>query len=105
MNGMSRLKPDEFQTEHSERHVYILSYVRPRADGTWTGMSIGVYSSLDEVEKAKDRLSKRPGYREYPAGFQVYGRVLNVEYDRPDFFANFGPLPSNTDEDPDKPVP
>jgi hypothetical protein len=32
MNGMSRLKPDDLQTQQSPRHVYVLSYMRPLAD-------------------------------------------------------------------------
>lgn len=35
-------------------NVYVLSYVRP-CQGTWAGMFIGVYSSLEQVEQAIER--------------------------------------------------
>ena len=32
---------------------------------------IGVYSSYEEAEKAKDRLRKQPGFSLYPEGFTI----------------------------------
>jgi hypothetical protein len=92
---MSQLKPEEAEAQQSPKHVYLLSYHRPSENGWWSGMLVGVYSSLDEVEKAKTRLLSRPGFREFPSGFRVDGWVLNVEYDDPQFFAGVGPVASN----------
>jgi hypothetical protein len=64
------------------KHVFVLSYLRPLPDGT----SIGVYSSLERAEQAIARLRQRPGFRDYPDGFQVDGRILDVDYDDPMFF-------------------
>lgn len=90
---MSRLKPDEPAAQQVPKHVYVLSYAHPLPDGHWAGMLIGVYSSLDELEKAKTRLLSRPTYRQFPDGFRVSGMQINVEYDNSEFFAFVGPPP------------
>jgi hypothetical protein len=62
--------------------VYVLSHIRPYKD-TWTGTFIGVYSSLENVEKAIDRLRQRMAFRDYPQGFKYHCYRLNEDYDEP----------------------
>jgi hypothetical protein len=49
-------------------------------------MSIGVYSSMKQVEAAKDRLLRRSGFRDSPNGFHVECRRIDEDYDDPMFF-------------------
>jgi hypothetical protein len=51
-------------------NVFVLSCARPLSDGQWAGMFIGVYSSVEKVELAKERLRLRPGYRAFPTAFE-----------------------------------
>jgi len=67
------------------RHVFTLSYMRPTPDGNWEGQFIGVYSSMEQVERAQQRLRARPDYRDYPQGFQVDCLRLDEDYDDHDF--------------------
>jgi hypothetical protein len=69
-----------------KRHVFLLSYLCPLPDGDWSGISIGVYSSLERAEQAIARLRQRPGFRDYPDGFRIDGRLLDEDYDDPTFF-------------------
>ncbi len=72
-------------------HAFVLSYMRPTAEGHFAGMFIGVYSSLKEVESAMARMRQRPGYRDHPDGFRVDCYRLNEDYDDPMFFTLWGP--------------
>jgi hypothetical protein len=71
--------------------LYVLSYARPVLDGRWTGMCVGHYSSLARLEEAKDRLRRRPGFRDYPEGFYVNSYRMDEEYDDPMFFTRWDP--------------
>lgn len=103
---MFRLKPEETAPESLPKHVYVLSYARPVSNGGWCGMLVGVYSSLEEVEKAKARLLSRTSFRGFPSGFRVDGMMLNVEYDDPQFFACVDPSSPNDPGDlPNGPLP
>jgi hypothetical protein len=67
--------------------VYSLSYMRPLPDsGHWAGMFVGVYSSIRQVEAAKERLRRRPGFCDYPEGFRVECSRVDEDYDDPMFF-------------------
>jgi hypothetical protein len=85
------------------RHVYLLSYVYPYPNGTWAGMFIGVYSSLEQAEQAVAQLRQRPGYKDYPDGFRTDARLLDHEYDDPTFFENKPGKPSSPS--PGRPPP
>src|SRR5947209_2890723 len=95
-----------------KKHVYLLTYVCPKRDGRWTGLLVGVYSSLEEVERAITRLRRRPGFQDYPNGFRIDGRILDEDYDDPLFFfdgsvgkgtgpgGTSGPAPGRLDQPP-----
>lgn len=74
--------------------AFVLSYLRPTAEGTWAGMFVGVYSSLAMVEAAKGRLRERPGFRDYPDGFRVDCYRVDEDYDDPMFFTLWDPASS-----------
>jgi hypothetical protein len=58
-------------------HVYLLWHIHDLGDEEdWK--FIGVYSSEGEVEEARARVAKLPGFRETPESF----RVERVEVDR-----------------------
>ncbi|HEV3263149.1 MAG TPA: Hsp70 family protein [Gemmataceae bacterium] len=54
-------------------------------------MFIGVYSSRKKLEEAKERLRRRPGFRDYPDGFRVRCDRMDEEYDDPMFFTPWAP--------------
>lgn len=66
-------------------HVFVLSHIRPSPDGLWAGTFIGVYSSLEQAEKAQERMRTRMGYRDYPDGFRISGCRLDEDYDDPEY--------------------
>jgi len=65
-------------------HVFVLSYARPYKE-TWAGMFVGVYSSLEQAERAIERLEARQAFREYPAGFHISCYRIDEDYDDPTF--------------------
>jgi hypothetical protein len=68
-------------------HVFVLSYARPLPDsGPWAGMFIGVYSTLQTAESARQRMRERPGFRDFPEGFRIDGYRIDADYDDPMFF-------------------
>jgi hypothetical protein len=100
-----------------KKHVFLLSYLYHWPNGAWTGMLVGVYSSLEKAEQAIARLRQRPGFRDYPDGFRIDGRILDEDYDDPAFFADgsvglgtgpgrtSGPVPGRIDQKPSGPSP
>lgn len=55
--------------------VFLLWHSRPLEDGIDEQYTddklIGVYSSADETDAAKQRKLKLPGFRDYPENFQI----------------------------------
>lgn len=99
---MSKLNYEERTAKQSAKHVYLLSYLQYQ-DGKWTGEFVGVYSSLEEVEAAKNRVLSRPSYSDSPYSFRIDGVLLNADYDGSHFFG--GPPPSGPPPDADGPKP
>jgi hypothetical protein len=79
--------------ERPLHHVFLLSYKRQRPDGKWEGQFIGVYSSLEQVEKAKERLRAQSSFHDYPQGFYVDCWRVDEDYDGQDFWAEEPPRP------------
>ena len=79
------------------RHIYFLQVRRKFADAEqWGYMTIGYYTSLEEVEIAKARLRLQASFRDLSENcFVLKCCRVNVEYDCPMFFAQF---PSPDDE-------
>jgi len=53
-----------------------------RQDDEYAGDAklIGIYSSEDEARAAITRLADRPGFRDYPAGFQFEPYQINKDH-------------------------
>lgn len=60
--------------------VFVLHHVREDDKFGDDAKLIGVYSTSASAEAAKDRLSTQPGFRAYPAGFQVDEYVLDMDH-------------------------
>ncbi len=51
--------------------VFLLQHVHELPDGEEDVKLIGVYSSEDHAEKAKQRVLTKPGFRDSPEGFSI----------------------------------
>jgi len=56
--------------------VFLLWFVR-EANGEEDELLIGVYSNRQEAAAAIERLKVKPGFVDYPEGFQVHPHELN----------------------------
>ena len=52
-------------------HAYLLHHVREDDEYGDDAKLIGVYRSRSSAEQAIARLSSQPGFRDYPAGFEI----------------------------------
>jgi hypothetical protein len=51
--------------------VFILWHVHEMPDGEEDAKLIGVYSTAEDAEAARQRVLPQPGFRDLPEGFQV----------------------------------
>jgi hypothetical protein len=51
--------------------VFVLWHVHEFPDGEEDGKLIGIYSSPERAEQAKERALARPGFRDAPDGFII----------------------------------
>jgi len=56
--------------------VFLLWHVR-EAEGDEDELLIGVYSTEEEAKAAIERLKGKPGFVDYPGGFQIHPHTLN----------------------------
>jgi len=61
-------------------HVYLLHHVREDDEFRDDAKLIGVYRSRSSAERAIERLSSQPGFRDYPAGFEIGKHLLDRDY-------------------------
>jgi hypothetical protein len=66
--------------------VYLLQHVRECSDGHDDVKVIGVYSTTKAASAAIERLSTKPGFREFPEGFSID----SYEMDRDHWVDGFG---------------
>ena len=57
--------------------VYDLWYVRGYADREDTELHIGVYSSHEIAHAAIERLRVKPGFQDWPEGFEIHEIMLD----------------------------
>jgi len=57
--------------------VYDLWYVRERENRSDTELHIGIYRTKKDALSAIERLRDKPGFRDWPEGFQVHPQKLN----------------------------
>jgi hypothetical protein len=59
--------------------VYLLWFVQERAEGEDVELLIGVYDTEVAAAAAIDRLRNKPGFVDFPAGFQVHSREVGQD--------------------------
>jgi hypothetical protein len=57
--------------------VYDLWYVRGYKDREDTELHIGVYSSQEKAQAAIESLCKKPGFMDWPEGFEIHEMKLD----------------------------
>ena len=60
--------------------VYVLHHVHEFENGDEDVKFIGVYSSQENAEQAKSRLSEKPGFNESADGFVIDNYVLDEDH-------------------------
>ena len=60
--------------------VFLLHHVHEFEDGSEDVKLIGVYSSLERAEVARQRVVSLPGFREHPEGFHVDRYLVDVDH-------------------------
>ena len=55
-------------TSDQLRYVFVVCHVH---EGDQEGKLIGVYSSREKAEAARDRAVRQPGFRDHAEGFQI----------------------------------
>ncbi|MCR5872637.1 MULTISPECIES: hypothetical protein [unclassified Sphingomonas] len=61
-------------------HVYLLHHIREDDEYGDDAKLIGVYRSEASAKLAIDRLSSQPGFRDYPAGFEIGKYALDHDH-------------------------
>lgn len=59
--------------------VYLLWFVSKAGEEDDDGVLIGVYRSESMAKAAIERLRTKPGFVDYPEGFQVHSRKLDQD--------------------------
>jgi hypothetical protein len=59
--------------------VFLLWFVREEDEGDDDGLLIGVYRSELGANSAIERLRSKPGFINYPEGFQIHSRELDKD--------------------------
>jgi hypothetical protein len=59
--------------------VFLLWYI-PEGQADEDGLLIGVYSTEDGAKTAVGRLKDKPGFVDYPEGFQIHPHELNRDH-------------------------
>lgn len=68
-----------------EDKVYLLWFIRERAAGQDTELLIGIYRTQEDAMAAIERLKGKPGFVNYPQGFEIHDRVLGEDSWTEDF--------------------
>jgi hypothetical protein len=71
--------------EPSMNTVFDLWYVRGYTDREDTELHIGVYSSTEQAHAAIERLRTKPGFADWPEGFEIH----EIQLDRDNWAEGF----------------
>jgi len=77
--------------------VYDLWFTREYENRGDTELHIGIYSTEEEARAAIVQLCDKPGFRDYPDGFEVHPINLGLTGWREGFVTNFGPPPKGAE--------
>lgn len=75
--------------------VYDLSFMREYDDRDDTELHIGIYASEQSARAAIERLRDKPGFRDYPDGFEIHAVTLGRTGWESGFVTTFGPPPKD----------
>ena len=57
--------------------IYMLYYIRSKNTDNEDIKLIGVYSTESKAQETIERLHEKPGFRDWPQGFEIAGTVLD----------------------------
>ena len=75
--------------------VYDLWFIREYADREDTQLHIGIYRTEAEALAVVETLKEKPGFRDYPKGFEVNRTKLGMTGWQEGFVTEFGPPPKD----------
>jgi hypothetical protein len=75
--------------------VYDLWFEREYDDRADTELHIGIYASREDATAAIEELKEKPGFEEYPEGFQIHETLLGRTGWTEGFNTTFGPPPKD----------
>jgi homoserine kinase type II len=75
--------------------VYELWYKREYANREDTELRIGIYRSQNDAQKVIEELREKPGFKEWPDGFQILSTTLNRGCFLDGFKTTYGPPPKD----------
>jgi homoserine kinase type II len=67
--------------------VYILTHARSDDEHRDRAKYVGVYASVEKAEEAVQRLSSKPGFRNWPQGFEIGEDTLDVGHGEEGFIS------------------
>jgi hypothetical protein len=82
--------------ERAMNTVFDLWYIRGYHDREDTELHIGVYGTRENAENAVERLKDKPGFRDWPDGFEVRSVTLDRDHWTEGFRSVRGPRPDNS---------
>jgi hypothetical protein len=80
--------------ERAMNTVFDLWYVRGYSDREDTELHIGIYSSMEAAETAVAELQTKPGFCEWPDGFEIHEVALDHANWQNGFKSVLGPKPT-----------
>jgi homoserine kinase type II len=75
--------------------VYDLWFTREYEDRESTQLHIGIYGSRADADAAVDMLRDKPGFRDYPQGFEAHEVQLGLSGWQYGFTTTIGPPPKD----------
>jgi hypothetical protein len=67
------------RTRNVREKVHLLWFVREHGTGSDVELLIGVYEVESDARAAIDRLKNKPGFIDFPEGFQIHSRELGQD--------------------------
>lgn len=75
--------------------VYDLWFIREYDKREDTQLHIGIYASKEAAQEAVRQLRDKPGFSDYPEGFEIVSTKLGLTGWVDGFITNFGPPPKD----------
>ena len=75
--------------------VYDLWFMREYAEREATQLHIGIYSTEAAARAAVEALTDKPGFRDFPEGFEIHQTPLDETEWREGYLTKYGPPPKD----------